>query len=137
MQLHGTDYLRSLLDRPAFEAKCLVNDEAAAFFPATLQHRDTSFPTLNYRDDHTGTGIAGMVYPGRVELRFHRAFADARVVALWLRLLREPALHPLATFTLTYQGRTLSVPAVDFKTRSPTTTNGRSHPASSNQGGVG
>jgi hypothetical protein len=108
MDFYGLEYLVSLSARPHWEAKCLLADAGLAVFPATLQHAQTVYPGICYREDYSGTAIAGMVRPGRVELRHHRGFADSRVAELWRSVISRPEAAALRSFQLTYQGRVLA-----------------------------
>jgi hypothetical protein len=100
--------LRESMTRPHWEAKCLLADAGLAVFPASLQHAQTVYPGICYKDDHSSTAIAGMVRPGRVELRHHRGFNDERVAELWRRVIARPEAATLRSFQLTYQGRVLA-----------------------------
>ncbi len=108
MTLYGVEFLREMMPRPHWEAKCLLADAGVAFFPATLQHAQTVYPGIGYKEDHSGTAIAGMVRPSYVELRHHRGFSDERVAELWRRLIARPEAASLRSFQLTYQGRLLA-----------------------------
>jgi hypothetical protein len=107
MTLYGIEFLRESMPRPHWEAKYLLADAGLAVFPASLQHAQTVYPGICYKDDHSGTAIAGMVRPGRAELRHHRGFSDERVAELWRRMISRPEAAALRSFRLTYQGRAL------------------------------
>ncbi len=108
MDFYGLEYLVSLASRPNWESKCLLSDTGFAVFPASLQHAQTVYPGICHKEDHSGTAIAGMVRPGRVELRDHRGFSDERVAELWRRMISRPEATALRSFQLTYQGRVLA-----------------------------
>jgi hypothetical protein len=108
MNIHGIDYLSDQLKRPHWEAKCLLGEAGLAIFPSGIQHAQAGFPGLTYRDDYTGTALAGMVKSGRVELRYHQTFSDSRVAELWCRIVAIPEAAPLRVFNLTYQGRIIT-----------------------------
>jgi hypothetical protein len=108
MNFYGLEYLVSLAARPNWEAKCVLADAGLAVFPASLQHAQTVYPGICYKEDHSGTAIAGMVRPCRVELRHHRGFSDERVAKLWRRVISRPEAAALRSFQLTYQGRVLA-----------------------------
>ena len=108
MDSYGLEYLVSLSARPHWEAKCLLANAGLAIFPASLQHAQTVYPGICYKEDHSGTAIAGMIRPGRVELRHHRGFADSRVTELWRSVISRPEAAALRIFQLTYQGRVLA-----------------------------
>jgi hypothetical protein len=101
VKIINVELLRS---QPA-NVKFLLNDSGLAFFPATQQHRDMKFPGLSYEDDHRGNALAGLVQPGRVDIRFHSAFSDERIRQLWSRVLASLELSGAQFGTLYYQGR--------------------------------
>jgi hypothetical protein len=87
--------------------KFILNERAVVFFPATQQHRDVKTHELSYEDDYRGNAVAGLITPGRVEIRFHQAYSDERIRTIWSRLLAEPELATSAFGSLYYQGRQL------------------------------
>lgn len=110
MNFYGIEYFSELLQRPHWEAKCLLGEAGLAFFPGGIQHAQAGFPGLTYRDDHTGTAIAGIVKPGVIELRLHRRFSDEHVAALWPRVLTQMPTPALRAFQLTYHGQVMPLP---------------------------
>jgi hypothetical protein len=88
--------------------KFLLNDSAIAFFPAAQQHRDMKLEGLSYEDDYRGNALAGVVTPGRVEIRFHRAFSDERVRGIWSCALSIPEVASAGLGRLYYQGREIT-----------------------------
>jgi hypothetical protein len=87
--------------------KFILNDSGIVFFPATQQHRDTKSHGLSYEDDYLGNAVAGIVMPDRVEIRFHKAFTDDRIRAIWRRVLSRPELAGASLGQLYYQGRVI------------------------------
>jgi hypothetical protein len=108
MEFYGLEYLVGLAARPNWEAKCLLSDAGFAVFPAQMQHAQTVYPGIRYREDHSGDAIAGMLRAGKIELRFHRRCSDERVAELWRRVIARPEAAALRSFQLTYQGRVLA-----------------------------
>ncbi len=72
--------------------KFILNDHGIYFFPATQQHRDSKTHGMSYEDDYRGNAVAGLVLPDRVEIRFHQAFPDERIRAIWRSGLASPEL---------------------------------------------
>lgn len=108
MNFYGIEYFSDLLTRPHWEAKCLVGETGAAFFPSGIQHAQAGFPGLTYRDDHTGTALAGIVKPGVLELRLHRHFSDEHVIALWQRVIAQAPTPGVKGLHLIYHGHPLA-----------------------------
>ena len=109
MRIIGGDFLRSAMDSDGYYFKVLVNDSGAHFFPSTTEHRDATQPGLCYKDDSLGNALAGTIKPGRIDIRFHRAFSDAHVASVLRRLLDHADATPLAGFSVTYQGRSIDL----------------------------
>jgi hypothetical protein len=95
----------NLLDQAQGTLKFILNDSGIYFFPATQQHRDTKSHGLSYEDDYRGNAVAGLVMPGRVEIRFHKAFSDDRIRTIWRSVLSSPELAKTRLGQLYYQGR--------------------------------
>jgi hypothetical protein len=87
--------------------KFVLNETGVLFFPATQQHRDMKLPGVSYEEDHRGNAVAGLMMPGRVEIRYHSGFSEERIRGLWRRLLADPALAGSDCGRLYYQGREL------------------------------
>lgn len=107
MLLLGLDFLEAQLRQPGFSAKAVLNERGVIFFAVHREHRDQKTEGISYADDYAGNALAAMLAPGRIEIRFHRAFNDARVAALVRDLLADPRLAGLRAWVVTYQGRTL------------------------------
>jgi hypothetical protein len=101
MQAVGTD----LLGKASGPIKFILNDAGIVFFPATQQHRDVKMPGLSYEDDYRGNAVAGLITRAHVEIRFHTAFSDERIRALWARVLMLPEIAKAGLGPLFYQGR--------------------------------
>src|SRR6186997_2325767 len=97
-----------LLDHAQGTLKFILNDTGIYFFPATQQHRDTKLSGLSYEDDYRGNAVAGLVMPGRIEIRFHKDFSDDRIRAIWRKVLSCPELATAKFGALYYQGRELA-----------------------------
>ena len=93
------------LDHLQGTLKFILNDSAIYFFPAAQQHRDSKFQGLSYEDDYRGNAVAGIVMPGRVEIRFHKDFSDDRIRTIWRSVLSSPELAGVRLGQLYYQGR--------------------------------
>lgn len=100
--------LRSALATNGPTVKFLMNEDAIAFFPASQQHRDVKPAGLSYEDGYQDNAVAGLITGGKPEIRFHRAYSDDRIRALWDRVRSAPECAGLSFGNLTYQGRLLS-----------------------------
>lgn len=107
MNVIGGDFLCRTLESDGYYFKMIVNESGAYFFPSATEHRDATQPGLCYKDDSLGNALAATLKPGRVDVRFHRAFTDARVRAILLRLCEHPDARSLSGFAIHYQGRAL------------------------------
>ncbi len=85
------------------------NDAGAIFFSADVQHRHQKAPGISYEEEYGGNALAAMLAPGRIEIRYHERFSDARVAQIVRTLLDEPRLAFMRGWQVTYQGRTLPV----------------------------
>lgn len=109
MRIIGIDHLLGLAEGSIFEGKMVVNEHGAIFGPVSTQHRDLSAEGIAYADDYKGNALAAMLGPGRIEVRFHRAFADEDVARLIRAIASEPGLEFLRAWRATYQGRALII----------------------------
>jgi hypothetical protein len=105
----GVNFIQSLSMQVGFSAKMVFNEAGAIFFSSNLQHRDQKAPQISYEDNYTGNALAAMLAPGRIEIRYHRDFADGRVTQIVRSLLAEPALAFMHGWQVTYQGRAILV----------------------------
>lgn len=105
MQVIGVEYLTSIVGEKSFSAKMVFNDRGAIFFSVDRQHRDMNADGISYKDDYKGNALAAMLGPGRIEVRFHKAFTDAAVARIITVLLDQPTLSFLREWRVTYQGR--------------------------------
>lgn len=103
------DFLKDSLNKNNLDLKFISNEEAIIFFPSSLQHRSIKAHGLSYEDDYKGNAVAGIVNGKQVEIRFHAAFSDNRILNLWTLILvtAQKADLNLTDFTLHYQGRKL------------------------------
>lgn len=104
MQISGVE----LLKERKGSVKFILNDSGILFFPATQQHRDMKVPGLSYEDDYRGNAVAGLVLEGRVEIRFHRAFSDARIKSIWGRVMANAEIAKASLERVYYQGKELA-----------------------------
>ncbi|HEY1171772.1 MAG TPA: hypothetical protein VGH19_10405 [Verrucomicrobiae bacterium] len=101
MDINGAE----LLKERKGSVKFILNDSGILFFPATQQHRDMKGMGLSYEDDYRGNAVAGLVMERRVEIRFHKAFADERIKRLWARVMANAEIAKAGLGKLYYQGR--------------------------------
>jgi hypothetical protein len=109
MLLLGTELLASLLDQAYFSAKMVFNERGAIICGADAEHRDQKAEGISYEDNYVGNALAAMLAPGRIEIRYHRAFKDGRVADIVTQLLAQPSLSQMVGWQVTYQGRRLGV----------------------------
>ena len=107
--LSGTDFIKGLAEQDGFSAKMVFNDKGAVLFPSSQQHRDNKGPGISYEDDYKGNALAAMLSPGKIEIRYHKGFSDERVTNALRDLLGTPELAWMRGWSVTYQGRVLSV----------------------------
>ena len=107
MLLLGIELLESIIEQSGFSAKMVFNDNGAIFLPTSSQHRDHKAPGISYEDDYAGNALAAMLYPGRVEVRYHRDYPDEHVARILGNLVSEPRLSGMRDWQATYQGRPL------------------------------
>jgi hypothetical protein len=109
MLIIGAEILQQLIaGGGGFSAKMVFNQNGAIIFPPQHQHREMKAEGISYEDDYKGNALAAMLMPGRIEVRFHGAYADADVARMLARLLGTPELAVITGWTATYQGRPLS-----------------------------
>lgn len=107
MFLSGFEQLKEFATQGGFSAKMVFNEAGAIAFPVHLQHCDQKGPQISYEDNYAGNALAAMLAPGRIEIRYHKAFSDQRVTQIVRSLLAEPALVFIRDWQVTYQGRSL------------------------------
>ena len=91
MHLVGVEHVLAIVEGIAFDGKMVINEHGAVFGPVSTQHRDLKAGGISYADDYKGNALAAMLAPGKIEVRYHKAFTDEDVA----RLLR--ALFGLAS----------------------------------------
>jgi hypothetical protein len=109
MLLIGVEYLAGLVRQGGFSAKAVLNAKGAVFFSVRQEHRDQKAVGISYEDDYRGNALAAMFAPGRIEIRYHREFADRVVARIVTGLLADPRLAFMKGWQVTYQGRALAV----------------------------
>jgi len=107
MQVINPELLKKALELNGPTTKFVMGENAIAFFPVTQEHRDMKPCGLSYEDDYRGNAVAGLVSRGRIEIRFHSAYSEFRIKAIWLRVCATPEFTGLTTGSLYYQGREL------------------------------
>ncbi len=103
----GEDLLRSALESEGFFIKLIINETAANFFPATIEHRNATIEGLQYLDDSMGNALAGTIKPNQIDVRYHKAFSDERVCANFELMFMMLDLDRADSFSVYYQGRLL------------------------------
>lgn len=109
MRILNIELLQSALKAEFPRLKFIANEDAVLFFPESQQHRAAKAQGLSYEDDYRGNAVAGIIGGEQVEIRFHAAFSDNRILNLWTLLLvtaQKLDIH-LTGFPLHYQGRKL------------------------------
>jgi hypothetical protein len=109
MVLGGIEHLDSVMREKSGSIKMVLNERGALFFSNSEQHRSIKADGISYEDDYRGNALAAIICPGRIEIRFHKAFSDRRVATIIRTLLGQPAASLLADCAVTYQGRTLDL----------------------------
>jgi hypothetical protein len=104
MEIINPELLKQALAK-ASSVKFILGDSTIVFFPVTQQHRDMKSNGLSYEEDYRGNAVAGLITPAGVEIRFHQAYSDERIRALWSRLRALPELADARLSPLVYQGR--------------------------------
>lgn len=96
---------------PSAPLKFVANENGIVIFPVGQQHSTMKAPGISYEDDSHGNALAGLIQENRVEIRGHRQFSVERVKEIWSSLCREPKLHPLENFQVSYQGEDVALGA--------------------------
>lgn len=109
MRLIGMDVMNRLHSGELHAVKMVFNERAAIVFEAERQHREMKAEGVSYEDDYKGNALAAIVRRDLIEIRFHRGFADSAVARMVRTLLRLSEFGQLATATITYQGRPVSL----------------------------
>ncbi len=108
MLLVGVESLARLVAQGGFSAKMVFNAKGAIFFPVTQEHRSRKAEGISYEDNYKGNALAAMLAPGKIEVRYHKAFTDQTVARIIRSLLAHPDLAFMKTWKVTYQGRVLA-----------------------------
>ncbi len=105
MKIIHPELLRETLASQGASVKFLLSDTTVVFFPLAVQHRDCKSHGLSYEDDYKGNALAGLVTAEGAQIRYHQAYSDERVRAIWLRLRRLPEFADARLGRVSYQGR--------------------------------
>lgn len=108
MLILGLEHIQSALAKPHYEAKAVLNQHGIIFFSATRQHRDQKAEGISYEDDYDGNALAAMLYPGRIEIRYHRSYTDDDVAGIIDLMRADASLTFMGACSATYQGRPIS-----------------------------
>jgi hypothetical protein len=103
--LIGVDHAAALVEGRTYSAKLVFNQSGAIFGPVWTQHRDMKATSISYEDDYKGNALAAMLAPGKIEIRFHKAFKDQKVATILRQLLAAPELAAMRSWQVTNQGR--------------------------------
>lgn len=106
MLILGLNWLQ--LNHPGFTIKAVLNHHGIIFFPINQQHRERKAANISYEDDYKGNALAAMLTPGRIEIRYHKAFIDAEVSEVLAALTAHPDLAFMRPWSATYQGRPIA-----------------------------
>jgi hypothetical protein len=96
-------------DHPGLTAKAVLNQHGIIFLPVKQQHRDRKATDICYEDDYKGNALAAMLSPGRIEIRYHKAFTDADIAQLLVTLTAHPDLAFMRGWSTTFQARPISL----------------------------
>lgn len=107
MKVFGSAEILNVVSKDDYFVKCIVNSDAAIFFPGSVQHRDVKREGVSYEDDYRGNAMAAVVKPNKIEVRFHSHYSDETVKRIFSELLRLPELEWASGSTVEYQGRRL------------------------------
>ncbi len=108
MKVLGLESISMDLEASGYFVKCIVNSEAAVFFPGTIQHRDVKQEGVSYEDGYLGNAMAATITPTVMDVRFHRNYTDDLVRSIFSSLLQSHDMKWASGFAVRYQGRTLS-----------------------------
>ncbi len=108
----GTEFLASLGAVPHFSAHMVFNERGAVVFPANQAHSSVKAEGISYEDNYAGDALAAVLSPGRIDVQWHQAYPDARVVAIVSRMLALPEFALLRGCGVTYQGNPLALAGV-------------------------
>ncbi|MBL4697315.1 MAG: hypothetical protein JKX70_00630 [Phycisphaerales bacterium] len=109
MIIIGTDFIKPLLDQQYFSAKMVFNAHGVIIFSVHQEHRNQTAENISYEDNYKGNALAAMLAPGKLEIRYHKAFADKQVAVIIAQFKQHPDLSFMADWTATYQGRLLDI----------------------------
>src|SRR5689334_19817351 len=96
-----------LLQGTSRNLKFILGDSMILFFPGSQQHREIKMEGLSYEDDYRGNAVAGLITSDHVEIRFHKAYSDDRLRAIWSHVLAIPEVAAAGLGGVYYQGRRL------------------------------
>jgi len=105
MKVFGLESISQELATDGYFVKCIFNSSVAIFFQGTVQHRDIKRDGVSYEDDYRGNAMAATITPGRIDIRFHRAYSDDSVRLIFQKILSLPELNWASEFLVLYQGR--------------------------------
>ena len=107
MEIVGLEFIAQDLESDGFFFKCVFNQNAAVFFPGSVQHRDIKQAGVSYEDNYGGNALAATITASRIDIRFHQDYADETVSAIFSSILRQPSMEWARSYSIFYQGRQL------------------------------
>jgi len=105
VQIVNPELLRQALAGKGSTVKFILNDSAIVFLPVKHQHRDVKSHGLSYEDEYRGNALAGLVTPTGVEVRYHQAYSEERIRAIWTKLRALPDFADARLSRVLYQGK--------------------------------
>lgn len=105
MQIVGADIAQALADGSRTSAKVVCNGSGAIFGSLHEQHREQRAPGIVYEDDDRGNALAAILDNRQIQVRYHAAFSETRVVSVLTTLAQHPQLQFFRDWQITYQGR--------------------------------
>lgn len=89
MSISGLDLIQNEISRSGFFVKCILTNSMAV------------------EDDYRGNALAATFVPGRIDIRYHKAYSDDDVRAICMKWMHHPDMQWAQGFSIKYQGRIL------------------------------
>ena len=107
MAFVGVGYIARCAEHEYFEAKIVFNEVGGVFGPPTGEHRNMRTEGVCYKDNYEGNALAAMIYPGKIDVRYHKNFSGPRVKEILDALLRHEGLAFMRDWQILSQGHRL------------------------------
>ena len=107
MKLIGEEFVSQANGREGLFCKFLANQSGIVFFSGRQEHRTVKLDGISYEEEYKGNAMAGVVLPGRLEIRFHSGFSELQVSVIMSKALSMPSLYSLRYCELYYAGKKL------------------------------